>query len=86
MKRSETHKGSRDEKSSKGNNFAIVLCSLCGSRLGSRAALIVLNEIMVSRNPNEDALLMKADQIRATRGRLKRRELRGEKVGAENKR
>lgn len=39
------------------------------------AALIVLNEINVSGNSNEDALLMKADQIRATWGRLKRREL-----------
>ena len=45
----------------------------------SQAALIVLNEINVSRNPNEDALVMKADQIREMRGRLKRRELKGGK-------
>lgn len=61
---------------SKRNNFAIVLCSLRGGgRLG--AALIVRNEINVSRNPNEAALLMKADQIRAMRLRLERREIRG---------
>lgn len=46
---------------------------------GSRAALIVLNEINVSRNANKDALLMKADQIGATQGRLKRRELNWER-------
>lgn len=46
---------------------------------GSRAALIVLNEINVSTNANKDALLMKADQIGATRGRLKRRVLNGER-------
>lgn len=42
----------------------------------SLAALILLNEINVSRNSNKGALLMKADQIIAMRGRLKRRELR----------
>ena len=47
--------------------------------------MIVLNEINVSRNSNEDALVMKADQIREMRGRLKRRELEGGKVGAEGK-
>lgn len=46
---------------------------------GSRGALIVLNEINVSRNANKDALLMKADQIGATRGRLKRRKLNRER-------
>lgn len=30
-----------------------------------QASLIVLNEINVSRNPNDAPLLMKADQIRA---------------------
>lgn len=41
--------------------------------------MIVLNEINVSRNSNEDAPVMKADQIREMRGRLKRRELEGGK-------
>lgn len=39
--------------------------------------MIVLNEINVSRNPNEAAMLMKANLIRAMWGELKRENYRG---------
>lgn len=76
-KGNQTHKRREKITSSKGNNFAIVPHSARGGRLGARAALIVLNKIRVSRNPNEAALLMKANQIRAMWRALKKEEKKG---------